>query len=174
MKLKIEYIPIGELTPYSGNAKTHPAEQIEQIKRSIEEFGFNDPIAVWGSDNTIVEGHGRLIAGMELGIEKVPIIRLDELTDEQRRAYTLAHNKLTMNSDFDFNLLEMELEEIGSIDMSQFGFDMSVLSEDKEDDKEKTWEENISIIVQCDDENMAQELYDRLTDEGYICKVSTL
>ena len=122
MKLKIEYIPIGELTPYSGNAKTHPAEQIEQIKRSIEEFGFNDPIAVWGSDNTIVEGHGRLIAGMELGIEKVPIIRLDELTDEQRRAYTLAHNKLTMNSNFDFNLLQMELQEISEINMEEFGF----------------------------------------------------
>lgn len=122
MELKIEYLPITELKPYANNAKLHPAEQIEQIKKSIEQFGMNDPIAIW-KNNEIIEGHGRLIAATELGLEVVPVIRLDELTDEQRKAYALIHNKLTMNSDFDIDLLSMELDDISSINMQDFGFD---------------------------------------------------
>ena len=121
MQLKIEYVPIDDIKPYAGNAKTHPAEQVEQIKKSIEQFGFNDPIAIWHDE--VVEGHGRLIAATEMGIDTVPIIRLDGLTDEQRRAYALVHNKLTMNSGFNFDLLQIELENI-SFDMSEFDFDI--------------------------------------------------
>ena len=120
MKLKIEYVDIDTIKPYKNNAKKHPREQIDQIKKSIQEFGNNDPIAVW--NNEIVEGHGRYLALQELGEGTIPIIRLDELTDEQRKAYTLVHNKLTMNSDFDFNILDSEIAEI-DIDMSEFGFD---------------------------------------------------
>lgn len=132
-KLKVEYLPLDKLKPYKNNAKLHPADQIEQIKKSIEQFGFNDPIAIWG-DDTIIEGHGRLIAAQELGIEKVPVIRLDSLTDEERKAYTLAHNKLTMNSGFDNDLLDIELGDISGIDMTDFGFidtafDESLLNE---------------------------------------------
>ncbi len=124
MKLKVEYVPIDDIKPYESNAKLHPAEQVEQIKQSIREFGFLDPIAVW-QDGKVIEGHGRLIAAHELGMDKIPIIRLDSLTDEQRRAYTLIHNKLTMNSPFDVDLLDIELEMISDIDMEQFGFDIS-------------------------------------------------
>lgn len=120
--LKIEYLPLTDLKPYARNAKLHPAEQVEQIKLSIQEFGFNDPIAIWG-DNTVIEGHGRLIAATEMGLDTVPVIRLDDLTDEQRKAYALVHNKLTMNSDFDADLLAMELDNIFDLDMSKFGFD---------------------------------------------------
>lgn len=123
-QLKIEYILTSELKPYENNAKLHPREQIEQIKTSIQEFGFNDPIAVW-KDNEIIEGHGRLISAQELGMEQVPIIRLDSLTDEQRRAYMLVHNKLTMNSDFDIETLNVELGGIVDFDMEQFGFDLA-------------------------------------------------
>lgn len=122
MKLKIEYVNKEDLKPYVNNAKIHTAEQIEQIKKSIREFGFNDPIAVW-HDDEIIEGHGRLLAVMEMDdIAEVPVIRLDDLTDEQRKAYMLVHNKLTMNTDFDFDLLNLELENIANIDMSDFGF----------------------------------------------------
>lgn len=111
-----------QLTPYKFNAKKHPKAQVEQIKKSIQEFGFNDPIAVWGEENLIVEGHGRLLAAQELGIEEVPVIRLDNLTDEERKAYTLAHNKLTMNSDFDEEVLAVELSSIQELNMEDFGF----------------------------------------------------
>ena len=120
--LTIEYIETEALTPYDGNAKEHPPEQIEQIEESIAQFGMNDPIAVYGPDNTIVEGHGRWLACSLMGIDTVPVIRLDHLTDEQRRAYTLVHNKLTMNSDFNLDKLEIELAGITEIDMGDFGF----------------------------------------------------
>lgn len=124
MKLKIEYINIDSLTPYSRNAKIHTEEQIEQIKRSIEEFGMNDPIGIW-KDNIIIEGHGRLMACKELGMEEVPVIRLDNLTDDQRKAYTLIHNQTTMNTGFDLDILNEELENI-ELDMSDFGFDIEL------------------------------------------------
>ena len=126
MKLKIEYLPLEELKTYENNAKIHTAEQVEQIKKSIKEFGMNDPIAVW-KDNVIIEGHGRLIALNELkeegeDIKTVPVIRLDELTDEQRKAYALVHNKLTMNTGFDFDILNEELENL-EIDLSEYGLE---------------------------------------------------
>ena len=130
MKLKIEYVPKEDLKPYANNAKIHTAEQIEQIKKSISEFGMNDPIAVW-HENEIIEGHGRLLAVMEMDdIADVPIIRLDDLTDEQRKAYMLVHNKLTMNTDFDVDLLDLELDDIVDIDMEQFGFDLDDFNEE--------------------------------------------
>lgn len=132
--LKIEYVSKDQLKPYEKNAKLHTDDQVEQIKRSIEEFGFNDPIAVW-HDDEIIEGHGRLLAVMEMPeIDTVPIIRLDDLTDEQRRAYMLVHNKLTMNTDFDFELLDSELDNIIDINMAEFGFDIEI--EDDDDSEE--------------------------------------
>ena len=121
MKLKVDYIPIEQLKPYEKNAKIHTQEQIEQIKKSIHEFGMNDPIGIWGKDNLIVEGHGRLQACKELGVKEVPVIRLDDLTDEQRRAYTLVHNQTTMNTGFNMDILTEELDNI-DIDMSELGF----------------------------------------------------
>lgn len=123
-KLKIEYIDIESIKPYKNNAKLHPQEQIEQIKKSINEFGMDDPIAIWKDE--IVEGHGRLIACKQLGIKEIPIIRLDHLTDEERKAYTLIHNKLTMNSDFNLEILEEELKSIENINMEDFGFDIDL------------------------------------------------
>ena len=140
-KLKVEYIDTGELKPYENNAKIHTDAQIEQIARSIQEFGMNDPIAVW-KENEIIEGHGRLLACQLLGIKEVPIIRLDGLTDEQRRAYMNVHNQLTMNTGFDIELLAKELGRIEDIDMSLFGFDVDDLIEEQEIDEENAEAEN--------------------------------
>ena len=131
MKLEIEYVDIESIKPYKNNAKLHPKEQIEQIKKSIEKFGMDDPIGIWKDE--IVEGHGRLIACKELGMTEVPIIRLDHLTDEERKAYTLAHNKLTMNSDFDLDILNEELMNFKTIDMEDFGFDLDIETEEEEE-----------------------------------------
>ena len=120
--MEIIKIKLNNLKPYEKNAKIHTQEQIEQIKKSIEQFGMNDPIAVWGEENLIVEGHGRLEALKELGYDEVECIRLDHLTDEERKAYTLAHNKLTMNTGFDFDILNEELSAIENIDMEDFDF----------------------------------------------------
>lgn len=130
INLEVKYVDIETIKPYKNNAKQHPKEQIEQIKKSIQEFGMIDPIGVW--NNEIVEGHGRLIACQELGIKEVPIIRLDQLTDEQRRAYALVHNQLTLNSDNDPDIEAEELEKILDIDMSEYGFDINFDEEEQE------------------------------------------
>ena len=171
--LKIEYIPIEDIKPYSNNAKQHPAEQIQQIKNSILEFGFNDPLALW--HDTIVEGHGRLLAAQELGYKELPIIRLDDLSDEQRKAYCLAHNKLTMNSDFDLDVLSAELDSILDIDMSDFGFDLDFdIGEEDKLTKEANFDDSISVVIECNGEAQAEEIYNKLTEEGYVCRISTL
>lgn len=123
-KLIIEYESTGALAPYARNAKEHPDWQIDQITNSIEEFGFDDPIAVRrGEDgvDVIIEGHGRLLAAKLLGMEQVPVIRLDHLTEEQARAYALVHNQLTMNTGFDIDLLESEMAAL-DFDFEDLGF----------------------------------------------------
>lgn len=117
--LKVEYVPIQSIKPYERNARKHQDYDVDAIAASIQEFGFDDPIGIWKDE--IVEGHGRLMAAKKLGMTEVPIIRLDHLTDEQRRAYALAHNKTAELSGWDFPTLDLELSEL-SIDMEPFGF----------------------------------------------------
>lgn len=123
--LKVEYEATESLIPYAKNANIHTEEQIEQIVESIKAFGFNDPIGVWTNKNgksEVVEGHGRILAAKKLGMDKVPVIHLDTLTDEQRRAYTHVHNQQTRNSEFDWEMLDLEMEEL-DFDWGDLGFD---------------------------------------------------
>ena len=139
--LKVESIKTDDLVPYAGNAKEHPEWQVDQICNSIQEFGFDDPIAVWTNESgetVIVEGHGRLLAAKQLGIDTVPCIRLDHLDDEARRAYTLVHNQLTTNTGYDEDILSAELEALGDFDMAQFGFAEGETLEDYEHVEEDT------------------------------------
>lgn len=125
-KLKVEYWKTSELVPYTGNAKEHPDWQVEQIANSIDQFGFNDPVGVWTREDgqlEIVEGHGRVLAAKELGIEKVPIVRLDHMDDDARRAYAHVHNQTTLTSGFDEEALTLELDSIPGFDWEDFGFD---------------------------------------------------
>lgn len=145
-ELKIEYIALTDLKPYEKNARIHAETDVETIKNSIEEFGMCDPIGIWSDENIIVEGHGRLLALKTLGHTKAPCIRLDHLTDEQRRAYALAHNKTAEMSKWDFSLVESEIGELSDFDMGSFGFletpdidwaDVEELSEETYDKPEK-------------------------------------
>ncbi len=127
--MEIITLPIESLTMHKGNAKLRPQEQIDQIKESIKLYGFNDPIGIWGKKNTIVEGHGRYMAAREMGLMEVPCIRLDHLSDKQRREYMLVHNQTTMNSGWDFDLLMDELDGL-DFDGFDFGFEDVVSPDD--------------------------------------------
>lgn len=130
---------VDALVPYAHNAKVHTDEQVAQIAASIEEFGFNDPVAIWGTE--IVEGHGRILAAKRLGMDKVPVIRLDHLTDEQRRAYTHVHNQLTMNTGFDEETPAAELAEL-DFDWDMLGFELPEEEEELEFAEDDGFEEN--------------------------------
>ena len=133
--MQIEMLKIKDLKPYKKNAKKHPKKQIERIANSIEAFGMNDPIGIW-KDNTVIEGHGRLEALKQLGYDECPCIRLDHLADEERKAYTLAHNKVA-ESEWDFDLLNDELNDIYSFDMEDFGFEFVDTDKNKKDTQNK-------------------------------------
>lgn len=172
MELKIEYLPIETIVPYENNAKVHTAEQIEQIKKSIEDYGMNDPIGIW--HDTIVEGHGRLMACLELGYTEVPVIRLDHMTDEQRREYMLVHNQTTMNTGYDFDLLSIELDELADFDAGAYGLELNEIDDDEVEFTDVPYVEKISVVIDCENELDAERIFEKLQSEGYSCHISTL
>ena len=122
-KLQIVTLPIDSVKEYDNNVKVHTDAQIEQIKKSITEFGNCDPIAV-DENNVLIAGHGRVTAKRELGFTEVQATVLKHLTEDQKKAYRLVHNKLTMNTGFDMEALQRELGSIKLEDLSveDFGF----------------------------------------------------
>jgi ParB-like chromosome segregation protein Spo0J len=128
--LRVEYRPLDALIPFARNPRTHSEEQIAQIAASIREFGFTNPILLDG-ENGIIAGHGRLAAAKELGLEKVPCIDLSHLTDEQKRAYIIADNKLALNAGWNEELLRLELTDLKEMgaNLELVGFDAMELAD---------------------------------------------
>ena len=170
--LKIEYLPVKQLHEYSRNAKKHPAEQVEHIANSIREFGFRQPLVI-DKDNVLVIGHGRLLAAKKLGLDAVPCVRADDLTEEQIKALRLADNK-TNESEWDFDLLGGELDDIFDIDMEQFGFGLEDDDNETDERKEIDFVETVSVVIDCENEEEAEEIFEKLQIEGYKCRISTL
>ena len=121
---QVVWIDPKKLIPYKTNAKQHPADQVERIANSISEFGWTQPIVV-DENNVVVIGHGRLLAAKELGLDNVPVIRRDDLTEEQIKALRIVDNRVA-KSKTDTSLIAKELSEIVDIDMEQFGFDLDI------------------------------------------------
>lgn len=124
MTLKIETRPVADLIPYIANSRTHSDAQVAQIAASIKEFGWTSPILIDG-DNTIIAGHGRLLAARKLGMESVPAIVLDHLSKAQQRALVIADNQLALNAGWDIQLLKAEIEDLNleGFDLELLGFD---------------------------------------------------
>ncbi len=127
-ELKIEYVNTSDLTPYDRNARTHSKKQVRQIAKSIQEFGFTNPILT-NADGEIIAGHGRLLAAEFLKIPKVPVVRVDHMTREQIRAYVIADNRLAELAGWDQEILALELQELTSVeldlDLTVTGFEAS-------------------------------------------------
>ena len=155
MRDNIVYKPIKELKPYKKNAKKHPKTQVEQIANSIKKFGFTQPVLI-DKDNNVVAGHGRVLGAKKAGLKEVPTLCLDDLTEEQIRAYRLADNKLN-ESEWDWQLVDEEVQELlmSDIDMSLFGFDLDMTDEELDEVmkevKFKTKEKHL-VIVSCKSE----------------------
>lgn len=175
--MKVIEKKLAELIPYENNPR-HNEEAVEYVANSIQEFGWRVPIVI-DANNVIIAGHTRYKAAEALNIEKVPCVVADDLTEEQVKAYRLADNKTSEKATWDMNLLELEMLSI-DLDMSGFGFD------DEEEPKKKAaggedegnfdesdfnYKEQYGVMVLCQNEADQEEIYNRLTEEGYQCKV---
>ena len=131
---RYENVPIKQLNPYKNNARTHSEKQIEKIAKSIEEFGFINPVLI-DSDYGIIAGHGRVKGAERLGMTEVPCIFVEDLTEEQKRAYIIADNKLALDAGWDYDLLKIELEDLNNLDfdITLTGFDMDIIFGDDDD-----------------------------------------
>ena len=120
--LKIEYVATNDLIPYINNSRTHSESQVKQIAASISEFGFTNPILI-DEEQTIIAGHGRVMAAEVLSMPTVPCIRLSGLSEAQRKAYVIADNKLALNAGWDDELLAKELGALYDLDLD---FDVEI------------------------------------------------
>lgn len=141
---EITQVRIADIRPYENNAKIHGRGQIEKLKASIQEFGFVNPCLI-DRDHNLIAGHGRVMAAEELGMETVPCVFVEGLTDEQRRAYILADNKLSELAEWDNVLVASELAELeaAGFDVSLTGFELGEM--EVEDEPDNTYVKNIDI-----------------------------
>lgn len=178
MENTLIYKNLNEIFPYDNNPRQNDGA-VEAVANSILEFGFKVPIIIDRND-VIVAGHTRYKAGKRLGLETVPCIIADDLTDEQVKAYRLADNKVGELAEWDLSKLEEELASL-EMDMDLFGFDidMSDLEEELSEPKERkdlSDEEGgrYEVIIECVDEEEQERIYEQLMSEGYTCRVLTL
>ena len=176
----IVMLPVSEVRPYEKNPRKN-AEAVKYVKASIEKFGFKQPIVI-DSNRVIICGHTRLEAAKSIGMAEVPCIVADDLTDAQVKALRLADNKVAEFSEWEMNLLGEELgelAEISDIDMGDFGFDdnldnLAAEEENGTEEKGVNLSETFQIIVECENEIEQQEIFEKLSGEGYKCRLSTL
>jgi ParB family chromosome partitioning protein len=177
--LKIKYVSTKHLEPYSGNSRVHSTDQIDQIVRSINEFGFTNPILL-GDGNEVVAGHGRLQAALRLNLDFVPTITLEGLTKAQRKAYVIADNQLALNAGWDFDALRIEIEDLDSLDfnLGLLGFGEQELerilgieeipdADEFTGDSENKWQ----LLIEYNNENELATAYDEVTNRGLKCKI---
>lgn len=180
-KLKIVYRPLKDLIPYAKNARLHSELQIAQIAASIKEFGFNQPILLDGK-NGIIAGHGRFEAAFKLAMHEVPTIDLAHLTETQKRAYVIADNKIALNSDWDREMLALEIGDLrdAGYDLGILAFDpselidnsadYSILEDEEMDDQLDEMAKGVRKAIQIEFEpehyGQAQELVKYWRDKG--------
>ena len=176
---------VSDLIPYVNNSRIHSEEQVIQICSSIKEFGFTNPVLI-DEENGIIAGHGRLMAAKKLKLKTVPCIVLAGLSEAQKKAYVIADNSIALNSSWDMDMLSREVEALQAedFDLNLLGFDddfMVTLFDDpapEPEPEQKTngeeYHEVFNILVECDDENHQQKIYDELTQKGLKCRVQSL
>lgn len=180
-KLKIEYKKTDDLIPYVNNSRVHTITQINQVAASIKEFGFINPVVV-DKDNGIVAGHCRIEAAKKLDMEQVPTISVEYLTPIQVKALIIADNKLAENSEFDNNILELELRGLmeEGFETEVLGFDSEelnkILSIDDEpitEEEEKEIVDNVEYMVVCEfeDELTQQQFFEEMEQREIQCKI---
>ena len=182
-KPEVVEIAVCELIPFAANARSHDDNQVAQIAASIREFGWTSPILVQ-PDKTIIAGHGRLAAARKLRMDRVPCIVLDGLTPAQVRALVIADNKLALNAGWDEELLASELQGIvaaDEVDMMAIGFseeELAMIMQSSAAQEEIVdngpMKGAMEVVVSFQTEHDQRKFYDRMTAEGYSCRVLSM
>ena len=170
--LQINYKSTENLIPYANNSRTHSDDQINQVASSIKEFGFTNPVLI-DEQGGIIAGHGRVMAAKKLGLAEVPTITLEGLTKAQLKAYVIADNQLALNSGWDFDTLNLEVESL-----TEMGFDVSLLGlsdlmPDELDEKENNNlsdvkdEDQFLLVIECKNETDQNIIYEELLTRNY-------
>ena len=171
----IEEVKIKDIKPYERNQKKHPESQMKNIAKSIEKYGFVQPIVI-DKNNEIIIGHGRYMAGGDiLGMETVPCVRAENLTDKQIRELRILDNKLN-ESDWNIDNLKLDLDDLDFSDFEDLNFNLFD-DEDAPNASERTGiglNETISVVIDCADDSEAERIYNELKEGGYDCRISTL
>ena len=171
--MEVRNISVKDLIPYERNTKKHDKTQINNVAESIKQYGFVQPIVI-DKDNVVVIGHCRLLAAKKLKMADVPCVCVEDLTEEQVKALRIVDNK-SNESPWDFDFLADELTEI-NLDAFNFDFGVSFDDDDTEikEREEIALNESISVVVECDDDEEAETIFEKLSEEGYKCHISTL
>jgi len=167
-----EYVTLKltDIIPYENNPRIND-EAVEYVAESIRQCGYISPIVI-DEDNIILCGHTRLKALEQLGKTEAEVMIVEGLTEEQKKKYRLLDNKTNEFADWDIDLLASELEDL-DFEGFDFGFDIEE-NETKNDIKEVDYHEKISVVVECDDDEEAERIFQDLISEGYRCHISTL
>lgn len=174
----IEDVKIADIKPYERNQKKHPESQVKNIAKSIEKYGFVQPIVI-DKNNEIIIGHGRYMAGGDiLGMKTVPCVRAENLTEQQIRELRILDNKLN-ESDWDMDKLKLDLDDL---DFSNFDIDFKIKSiddfdnftEDNRKDLSDDVHSTFEVIVECENELEQEKIFNQLQSEGLSCRVLTL
>lgn len=175
-ELEIKNFRIDEVKPYENNPRFNK-DAVDKVANSIKKFGFKNPILV-DKNMVIIAGHTRLEAAKKLKLEEVPVIIADDLDEKHAKALRLADNKVAEFSTWDFVKLDAELAELGdAFDFSDFGFGEDFVEQDEDEPKEPrevSIESNYQVIIDCADETEQQDVFERLNEEGFKCRLSTL
>lgn len=170
--MEVKLVKIVDIRPYDRNPRNNDGA-VDAVAASIKEFGWQQPIVV-DRDGVIIAGHTRYKAAKKLKCDTVTVVVADDLTEEQVKAYRLADNKTGELAEWDFSALEEELAGLAEIDMQQFGFELETDEKESAPRAEATYHENVSVVVECENDAEAERVFLHLQSEGYICRISTL
>lgn len=168
---EIVKLKLSEIHPYERNPRKITEKAVDDCAESIRQCGYKAKIIV-DENNVIIAGHTRLQALQKLGWKEVEVQRETDMTEEQKKKYRLLDNKTSENGQWDFELLEWELEDL-DFDGYDFDFDMPNLEEESEQ-KEAKYNESVSVVIECEDDEEAERVFNQLQEEGFKCRISTL
>lgn len=171
MNKELIKVHLSDVVPYENNPRKND-DAVEAVKESIRQCEYISPIIV-DENMVILAGHTRAKALEEMSVDEVEVIQVTGLTEQQKKKYRLLDNKTSEFAGWDFNMLDIELQDL-DFEGFDFGFEIDEIPNEPKNINEVDYHEKISVVIECDSDDEAEEIFNDLTSEGYICRISTL